>query len=46
MSSGGIVRRVKSFSTRPFLLFANEKCQGKRATGTRAVFRLEAALKM
>jgi hypothetical protein len=46
MSSGGSVRRVKSFSARPLLLFAHEKCQGKRATGSHAVFRLKAALQM
>jgi len=44
MSSGGSVRRVKSFSARPLLLFAHEKCQGKRATGSHAVFRVRAAL--
>jgi hypothetical protein len=46
MSSGGSVRRVKSFSARPLLLFAHEKCQGKRATGSHAVFRVRAALQM
>jgi hypothetical protein len=46
MSSGGSVRRVKSFSARPLLLFAHEKCQGKRATGSHAVFRVKAALQM
>jgi hypothetical protein len=46
MSSGGSVRRVKSFSARPLLLFAHEKCQGKRATVSHAVSRLKAALQM
>ena len=46
MFSGGSVRRVKSFSARPLLLFAHEKCQGKRATGSHAVFQLKAALQM
>jgi hypothetical protein len=32
------------FSVRPLLLFAHETCQGKMATGSRAVLRLKAAL--
>jgi hypothetical protein len=46
MYSTGSVRRRFSFSARPLLLFAHEKCQGKTVIGSRADFRLEAALQM
>jgi len=46
MYSTGSVRRRFGFGARPLLLFVHEKCQGKTAIGSRAVFRLEAALQM
>jgi len=46
MYSTGSARKNFGVSARPLLLFAHQKCQGKRATGSRPVFRLKTAPQM
>jgi hypothetical protein len=46
MYSTGSVRRRLDYGARPLLLLVHEKCQGKTAIGSRAVYRLEAVLLM
>jgi hypothetical protein len=46
MSSTVSTRQKFDVGARPLLLFAYQKCQEKRATGSRPFFRLKTALQM